>query len=329
MKTFFKLIAAVLFLFALFFLYEMRGVSKDSAEYLVDIKSGDGFRKIAGVLKERNFIRSESIFKIYSIFSGSAHRFGAGEYMLSPSWSVFKIVNQLVSGPEDIRVAVLEGETVLDINNKLHSSGVLPQNVEISQKLEGYLFPDTYFFLRNSTLDQVIGKFSRNFDQKVLPVFIKSEFAKNSNGVASIQELSDVEEEILRQIIILASLVEKEIPFSDDRSVVAGILWKRLKVDMPLQVDASICYAKFRSAKGCYPLLRSDFSIPSRYNTYKFYGLPPTSIANPGLDAIRAVLNPTSSDYWYYLSDLQTKKTIFAKTLDEHNENREKYLKLR
>ena len=315
-------------LFVFFSFYITRGVSKDSAEYLVNIERGDGFRKIAKVLKEKNLIRSESIFKIYSIFSGSAHRFRAGEYALSPSWSVFKIVSQLVSGPKDLRIIILEGETVLDINNKLHSSGALPNNIEIPQRLEGFLFPDTYFFLRNSTPDQVVGKFSRNFDQKALPIFLKSEFVKSGKNIASVQELNDAEEGALRQIIILASLVEKEVPFLEDRFVVAGILWKRLKVDMPLQVDASICYAKLKSFGGCYPLLRSDFSVDSRYNTYKYYGLPQTPIANPGLNAIQAVLSPADSDYWYYLSDPQTQKTIFSKTLEEHNANREKYLKL-
>ena len=112
--------------------------------------------------------------------------------------------------------------------------------------------------------------------------------------------------------LIIASMIEKEIPLSSERPLVAGVMYQRLRIDMPLQIDATTLYAK--EVKN------------ARYDTYQFYGLPPTPISNPGLDAIWAAAHPQESEFLYYLSDPRTKKTIFGKTIDEHNENRAKYL---
>ncbi|OGY62790.1 MAG: hypothetical protein A2745_00760 [Candidatus Harrisonbacteria bacterium RIFCSPHIGHO2_01_FULL_44_13] len=301
--------SALIISFFLYFLQSPSGVEQ-SKEFRV--VKGEGLAEIAAGLEADYLIRSPAAFKIYAFVSGSARHLKPGDYFLSPSWSVPKIVKKLVAGiPEDVIITVIEGETVADINVKLGILGILREEEELAQKLEGYLFPDTYRFFLDSSLEEIEKKFSENFNKKALSTLE----TKTSYQLP----VTDY------QILIMASLIEKEIPFSDDRFLVSGILWKRLKSGMALQVDASICYAKLRTSSGCR-LSKSDFDIDSVYNTYKYAGLPPTPIGNPGLDAIYAALHPRPSEYWYYLSDPKTKKTIFSETLDEHNDNRAKYL---
>lgn len=199
-------------------------------------------------------------------------------------------------------VTIPEGATVGEINELLKQKGVLTEG--LPESLEGYLFPDTYEFFIPSSPETVKAKFAENFNRKARAVV--------PPGIA---------EPDLREILIKASLVEKEVPNPSERRVVAGIMLKRLMANTPLQMDASLCYGRGPS---CSP--KAYKQIDSPFNTYLYRGLPPSPIANPGLDAITAVLSPSPSPYWYYLSDPETQKTIFAKTLDEHNVNIVKYL---
>lgn len=301
MKIIITAISGIFALYVAYFFYALTPVSEDPAVTQFVIEKGQGFREIVENLEEKGLIRSEKAFKVYAILSGSASKLKAGNYVLSPSQSSLDILRHLVRGPEqDVEVTITEGETVKDINDKLMALGILTGKNKISQKHEGYLFPDTYRFFPNSSVDEVLKKFSDNFPQKVFNIDYKT--------------------------LTMASLIEKEVPLAEDRFVVSGILWKRLQAGMHLQIDATICYAKLKSLAGCYPLRREDFSVDSQYNTYKYYGLPPGPIGNPGLSAISAARHPRQSEYWYYLSDPKSQKTVFAKTLEEHNENRLKYL---
>ena len=204
-----------------------------------------------------------------------------------------------------VTITIPEGLTVSDINKRLSDAGVLSGEM-LPSDLEGYLFPDTYEFFIPSGVEVVKKKFLDNFKDKIEPVI--------SGGLSG----SDIE-----KILTIASLIEKEIPNFSDRKIVSGIIQKRLKNNMPLQIDASICYIKLGP---CVPITSEDKKINSLYNTYRYKGLPPGPIDNPGLDAIEASVNPKPSPYWYYLSDPKTGKTIFSKTLDEHNVNVVKYL---
>lgn len=223
-----------------------------------------------------------------------------------------------------VRLLVIpEGYTLAQIDRLLAQAEVLDEgdliNFEINrlrenywflkeaENLEGFLFPDTYEFFLNSSPQVAVKKFLDNFKKRTAPI------------------LSGKEHQVI-EIIIMASIVEKEVPdFGDDRSLVTGLLWKRLGIDMPLQVDATICFAK--NPLGCGDVLPVDLKIDSPYNTYLYRGLPPGPISNPGLNAIIAAINPKESLFWYYLSCPKTKKTIFAQTLDEHKQNIVKYLK--
>jgi UPF0755 protein len=211
------------------------------------------------------------------------------------------------SVPETPRgsVTIPEGWTVADINAYLKKGGVLVDG-ELSSDLEGYLFPDTYEFFLDSTTTVIQQKFQDNLTKQL-----------EKTGI-------NVDEENLRQIIIMASLLEKEVKTLQDKRIISGILWKRLENGMPLQVDSTICYIK--KADVCLPISASDKKIDSGYNTYLYGGLPQGPICNPGADSILAAARPVSTPYWYYLSSNVGGETVFARTLDEHRQNIIKYL---
>ncbi len=200
-------------------------------------------------------------------------------------------------------MTITEGSTVADINGKLKAAGIF-SNYELPSDLEGYLFPDTYEFFVPSAPEVVFQKFISTFNLKAAPLFSNSRNFKD--------------------VLTVASLIEREVPSDgNDRAKVSGIIWKRLDNHMPLQIDATLCYVK---ADPCLPLTRKDLEMDSPYNTYRYAGLPPTPIGNPGSDAIYAATHPVPSAYWFFLSDPKTQKTIFSRTLDEHTKNIVKYL---
>lgn len=205
-----------------------------------------------------------------------------------------------------VRITIPEGWTVLQVNQALQTSGVFRETDSLSHEFEGYLFPDTYEFFVPSTTEAVREKFLKRFDEKTSGL-LPSDAAKRN------------------EMIIIASLLEKEVPHSEDRKLVSGIIQKRLEHNWGLQMDSAICYLK--QPKPCLPITASDKEMESPYNTYKYAGLPPGPIANPGVDAIEAALHPQTSPYWYYISDPVTKKTIFAVDNTEQNKNIYTYLK--
>lgn len=300
-------------------LWPARPDAGESDGVIFRVVEGEGFRAIADRLEEEGLIRSTSAFKLYSLLTGSASHLKPGTYKLSAAMSAPDILSEIVAGEDkEVAVTVQEGASAYEIDLLLSKEGIVKQgeflNFVTSEDLEGKLFPDTYRFFRDSSVVEIAGKFLENFRSKI--------------G----SKLDGLKEREVKEVLTLASLVEKEVPDLEDRKIVAGILKKRLARGMPLQVDATICYIKkvrsYPDIKACYPFNPLDFKIDLPYNTYLYKGLPPGPIGNPGLSAISAVLAPTKSPYWYYLSDPKTKKTIFAATLDEHNENRVKYLGL-
>lgn len=176
---------------------------------------------------------------------------------------------------------------------------------------EGFLFPDTYRFWLDSSSEAVIKKFLDNFDKKLVPDW-RAEIERQNKKIYD--------------AVIMASLIEKEVRSDEDRALVSGILWKRLAAGMKLDVDFTICYIKSRENKECLPITADDKKINSPYNTYLYKGLPPGPISNPGQAALKAAIFPETNPYWYYLSRPDG-KTIFSRTLDEHNAAKRRYLK--
>jgi len=269
------------------------GSAAESANFYIE--KGEGLREIAVKLERAGLIRSRPVFVFYSLFSGSASKFKSGYYSLRADTSVPSLMRLLVAGPAaDIKITVREGDTLAQIEKKLVDAGVIKAGALSKfhgKSLEGFLFPDTYRFFKNSSADDVVKKFMTNFHQRAMPAL----------SGANIR-LADGKQLSVYELLTVASIIEKEVPFQEDRRLVAGLLYKRLSIGMGLQVDAAP-------------------------DTYKYSGLPSRPIANPGLDAIRAATEPKASSYLYYLSDPKTRKTIFSKTFEEHKENKFKYLK--
>jgi UPF0755 protein len=322
-KIYFKLgiIIFISFLFFLIYVFlnlkpvNFRGTEK---EKMFKVAPGESFLEITNNLYEEKLIRSKISFAFFGFLTGQFFKIHSGSYKLNSELSSIDILFLLSSGRgKEVKVLIPEGKTIYDIDYILAANNVLKQRELINYiennnlKLEGYLMPDTYIFFYDSKPEDVIKKMIDNFNLKIKPLIEKEKADETST-------------------LILASMLEKEAPDFEDRKIIAGILLKRLKLNMPLQVDATICYIKIIRNNGpinCWPLSPLDFKIDSEYNTYVYRGLPPGPISNVSKEAVLATLNPIGSEYLYYLSDPITKKTIFSKTLEEHNRNILKYLK--
>ena len=301
----------------------------------IEIPSGFGSRMIGDKLKSEGFIRSKWIFVTYISLRGIASSLKPGEYEFDNA-SVPFIANTLVKGNnQEAVITVPEGSTIEDLAQILRHGGLkatafeafangrafpdlessfpfLKETAGISG-MEGYLFPDTYHVFINATNEDIAGIFLRNFDKKV-----------------SSQMREDIQKsrKPLRDVVIMASLIEREVVSDHDRAIVSGILWKRIDRGIPLQVDATVLYAKRQQATAVLAqnaLTLKDLAIDSPYNTYKYRGLPRGPIGNPGLSAIQAAIHPAASPYLYYLS-APDGRTIFSRTLQEHAAAKQKYL---
>lgn len=266
----------------------------------VVIEKGTGLAEISGQLEKEGLIRSRYGFALYARAFNKSKKIKYGKYLFNEPVSVFALASRLTKGEfgfKPVKITVVEGLTIKEIAELFGDFENFDKKefLEKTAGLEGYLFPDTYLFLPSAETEQIIGTMRDNFKKKA----------------------GNVGEDI----IIMASLIEKEVPDSGDRKIVSGILWKRLELGMALQVDAVFPYITGRQK-----VLLDDLKINSPYNTYLYKGLPPGPITNPGLDAIEAARNPKESPYLYYLSG-NNSKTYFAKTFAEHLKNKEKYLR--
>ncbi|MFZ5845227.1 MAG: endolytic transglycosylase MltG [Patescibacteria group bacterium] len=286
----------------------------DKTPVVFVIKKGESVKSIASRLDEQGLIRSSPAFFLLIKLLGIERDLQAGDFRLNRSMDAAAVARELTHGMLDVWVTLLEGWRVEEMATKIARELDIPEAQFLAYAREGYMFPDTYLIPRDATPAAVANIFLANFDKKITSQM--REDAKKS-GLT------------LREVIILASIVEREGRTDSDRPVIAGILLKRLKAGWPLQADATLQYAL-----GYQPnekswwkksLTEADKKIKSPYNTYARAGLPPGPISNPGLAAIRAVIYPTTSDYWYYLHDLEG-GVHFARTIEEHNQNIAKYL---
>ncbi len=301
-------------LFIVFFglLYAMQPPQLFPSDTIVTIRSGESLTEISHDFKNQHIIHSTLLFRIVVLAVGSERNIVAGEYLLDKPLSLLDLIRRLRSGNFNLKsekVTIPEGSSVRQIADIL--SATFPrfdhdQFVSKAQSLEGYLFPETYFFLPSVKSDEVIKTMRTTFDSQL----------------ASSTDLISSSTHSLNDIIIIASILEREAKTAKDWGIISGILWKRLANNMPLQVDAT---SNYYLGKTSAAMTVSDLKDDSPYNTYTHKGLPPTPIANPGLETILAALNPVKTPYWYYLSD--TSNVIhYARTYDEHLRNRTVYL---
>ncbi|MEK7791157.1 MAG: endolytic transglycosylase MltG, partial [Deltaproteobacteria bacterium] len=241
---------------------------------LFQIDGGQGLTEIAQNLEAQNFIRSDKIFVLYAKLRGLEDTIRQGRYQLLPNMGIKTLLNTLTD-PErgTVSVTIPEGFSVRDIDDRLAQMGLILKGEFSSRALshEGFLFPDTYYvFSRNFDPEDLVKKMQENFSKKIAPDLLGE---------------TEKRKRTLQQVITMASIVEKEVKTEKDYSIVAGILWKRLDHDWPLQTDATLLYGK------SIPVITAkELTENSPYNTRKYKGLPPTPINNPGLATIRAAI---------------------------------------
>ena len=282
--------------------------SKTSSIFVV--KKGDGVREIATNLKAKGLIKNQVIFFLIVKQLGLDKKIQAGDFRLSPKMTTAEIAQNLTHGTLDIWITIPEGKRAEEIaeilEKELETYSPSWRATLISN--EGYLFPDTYLVPKNADINNIISIMKNNFNAKIKSVNLSQNDSR------------------LKEVIIIASLIEREAITDNEKPIIASVIDNRLKAGMSLDIDATLQYIKGQDVTGEWwsiPTIE-DKKIISEFNTYRNAGLPPFPISNPGIEAIKAALNPQDSDYYYYIHDAEG-NVHFAKTLAEHNANIKKY----
>ncbi len=279
---------------------------------MVVIPKGVSVLGAGKILEERKVISFPSLFAISVKLFDSGDTVVAGGYLFSKKENLFVVVRRLTEGDhklDTLRVTFPEGITVKEMARICKE--ILPlcdeaKFIEIAQPFEGYLYPDTYFFLQSTTAEEVVEIMKETFNQR---------FSKIEGEVRAFGKSKG-------DIIIMASILEKEAQNFENQKAVASILWKRMGIGMALQVDATLQYA---IGKNTYQLTTEDLATTSPYNSYKNRGLPPTPISNPGIESIKATLSAQPTKYLFYLTD-RSGRFYFAETHEKHVQNKQRYL---
>ena len=289
----------------------------------VEIPKSSSISDIAEILKEEKVISSETSFVIRARLSGKSSKLKYGEFVFSPDMSYNEVIKTLCENgakKETVTISIPEGYSVEMIVKKFTEAGIgtkeefekalkkkydykFLKNVVVSDeckyKLQGFLFPETYEFYTDATAEDVINKMLSKFEEEY----------KKTGG--SYEDIST--------IITKASMVEREAKLDSERNMIAGVLENRLDIDMILQIDATVVYAMSDGMYDVERVLFKDLEIDSKYNTYKYKGLPVGPICNPGIESIKAVLKPAEHEYFYYrTTEAGDGSHRFSKTIEEH-----------
>ena len=292
----------------------------------VTIPKGASLKEVSASLQDKNVIRNERSFLLAVKTLGYEKSFPAGRFRLVEASTNFDIIDQLVNGiHENKRVTILEGWSITVIAEELEKKlGLDPQAFEEASRnelllwklgiegesVEGYLFPNTYQFSEDETpqeiIERMVSEYRRNVNNELRQKMIDTGMTEN-------------------EVLTLASIIEGEAIYDKERPVISGVYHNRLKLGMRLQADPTIQYIIEDSPRR---LLNKDLKIKSPYNTYLNYGLPPGPINNPGIESIKAAINPTKTDYLYFVAKGDGYHT-FSRTKSEHNEAKRQFQKVR
>lgn len=288
----------------------------DSSKKIFVIQKGEGLTTIANKLEKEGLIRSKLVFFAVVKMQKIEKNLEAGVFRLSPAMNIYRLSGELTHGSLDISITLIEGQRKEEMATIISQNLGLPESEFNKTASEGYLFPDTYFMPRNADAETVIAVLTKNFNRR---------FAQAKKESLQKNRLKDEE------IITLASLVEREALYDEDRPRVAAILLRRIKEGHKLQVDATVQYALGYQIKEQRwwkkETTLDDLKIDSPYNTYVAFGLPPTPICNPGLASIKAARAADgNTPYLFYISDKKG-HLHYARNSDEHQANIDKYLK--
>lgn len=284
-------------------------------------------KEIADDLHDKGLVAHPTLFRLAAVVTGNAGELKKGEYRISTNMSIHEMLMKITSGHSEAeQVVIPEGYTVRKIARLLDERQIVKEeeflaaandssllypymrgNRKVSFVTEGFLFPDTYFIPTEATGEDIIKMMLKNFDDHV-PKDMKENIGKTNMSIY--------------QFVTLASLIEKEAKFEQDRPLIASVFLNRLQKGMKLQSDASISYA-MGSYKTAYTIDETEYDSP--YNTYRYSGLPPGPICNPGVDCMMAILRAPKTEYLYFVAD-KDGHNHFAVTYDEHMNNVEAYM---
>jgi len=329
MKKFFILFIIIILVIVIWFWYGLNRAGDFKNDQSFAIESGVSAGQIADKLKSEGLLGNRFLFLFYVRLTGSQAKFVSGEHWLEAKSSIKDLVTGLTSTAtlsRENKITFLEGWKISEISDYLSDRQLIDEkdflratNISLWREkydflqdkkissLEGFVFPDTYMIFFDASAEDIIAKSLNNFDSK-LTSEMKKDLANQGRN--------------LYDALILASIIEREALYSEDRPIIAGIFLNRLREGIGLQSDATVNYATGK--KNPRPTFE-DLKIESPYNTYKYRGLPPTPICNPGLASIKASIYPQQTDYYYFLTDSKG-KAHFAKTYAEHQQNIAKYL---
>ncbi len=306
-------LTAIIILVGLFLGLAVLPPSDYPANVIFTVHRGEGLAGLALDLKQENIIKSQFWFKTFSVLIGGLKGIKAGDYQLLEPESVISLAWRISEADyqlKPVRTTIPEG-----LNN-FEISKILEKNIKnfdsksflsLAGTSEGYLFPDTYNFLPNIKAQEIVQELKDNFTQKI----------------KTVEEQIKISGKSLSDIVKMASILELEARTDETRRIVAGILWTRLGLGMPLQVDSSF---KYINGKGTKDLTLEDLKLNSPYNSYTNKGLPPTPISNPGLASIKAALTPIKTNYLYFLTDDEG-NMHYAENYQKHLQNKSLYLK--
>lgn len=318
----------------------LQAVDPESEEVIeVEIPIGSGVDTIASVLQKKGIIKNAKIFKYYAKFNNES-QFQAGTYGLTKAMTPDELIRSLKTGKvyrtPVFTMTIPEGLTVKQIAGIVEKKAGVPadkfleyinseetinrlmakypqvlteeiQGEQIKYPLEGYLFPATYpFYEEKPSLDTIVDAMVQATSANVMPF----------------HDYLEREEKSVHWLLTFASLLEKEATAKSDRETIASVFYNRMKIDMPLQTDPTVLYSLGEHKDR---VLYADLEIDDPYNTYKHKGLPPGPIAGAGKASIEAVIDPSNTDYIYFLAD-KTGTNHFTKSYEEHLKNRELYL---
>ena len=310
------------------------GPTPGSGVATVSIKDGDGARKIADELQEAGVIQSARLFRVLVAFMGIENELIAGDYEFDKGTVTLTAIERIHNGiTAPVMVTIPEGLRVEEVANLLDEKGVVSKddfmkaaradhsepflaNGAGGGDLQGYLFPATYGFSRNVSGEEAVQQMLKAFNDRVVTE-VEPELA--TSGLT------------LDQVIILASIVEREAVKPEERPLIASVFINRMKLGIPLQADPTVQYALANDPKNVAlygywkkALSLADLQVDSPYNTYVNPGLPPGPIACPGLDSIRAVLRPARTNYLFFVAK-DDGSHAFAETMEEHLQNVQRY----
>jgi UPF0755 protein len=327
-RKLFGLILIALLAFAAWFAWALLTPVEPRAKTFVMLRPGYSTRHIARELKSAGVIRSERAFVLWHYIH---HRsLQAGEYLFEKPANLIDVQKRLARGDVYFRTVVVpEGFTMFDIARAVEAAGLGPVEdfLKVAQSntliadldpdapsLEGYLFPDTYKFSRMQNMQEIAAAMVNQFRQ------VAAQAGLISNSVSTQPDAG----RSLHNIVIMASIIEKETAVAEERPEVASVYYNRLAKDIALDADPSIIYAELMAGTYTGALHHDDMRFNSPYNTYTHPGLPPGPIGNPGKSALEAAVHPAQTDYYYFVADAQGHHR-FAHTMEEHNKNVDAY----